>query len=289
MEEICMLRKIKNHEFKLLSEFIYDISLDISHTSFPVYTDEIKTKQQFMERSEKGINQSNEQILVFEKNGNIEGWIHYYVISDDKYLGICSMSVRSGYAEAFHELLAYWKEKYPQYKFSLYFPEENHEILCYMNEHGYQDILQDVVDVLLFQNYELYDESKKVVEIGLENFEIFRKIHQQFEENMYWNSDHIKDSIDNWKIFAYEDGGECLGALYYNGIHNTDCEIFGLDLVSDCNRSDVAEALLVSSLNTAKMNGAKSMYFFHDTEISPIVSKLGFKCITIAHYFEGIL
>ena len=284
-----MLRKIKNHEFKLLSEFVYDISLDISHTSFPVYTDGVKTKQQFMQRSEKGLNRSNEEILIFEKNGNAEGWIHYYVIPDDKYLGICSMSVRSGYAEAFHELLAYWKEYYPQYKFSLYFPEENHEILRYMNEHGYQDLSQDVVDVLLFQDYKLRDESKNVAEIGLANYDVFRKIHQQYEGNMYWNSDHIKDSIDDWKIFAYEDQGTCLGAIYYNGIHNADCEIFGLDLASDCNRAAVAEALLVVSLNAAKIDGASSMYFFDDTEVHPVASRLGFRCVTIAHYFEGAL
>ncbi len=162
-----MLRKLQTREFQELSEFVYDLSLDLSRTSFPVYTDGIKTKQQFLKRSEDGLHRSDEEVLIFEKDGNTEGWIHYYVIPADKYLGICSMSIRSGYAEAFDELLAYWKEKYPQHRFSLYFPEENHEIMDYMPAHGFQDRSQEVVDVLLFRNYELQHESKNVTRIGI--------------------------------------------------------------------------------------------------------------------------
>ena len=284
-----MLRKIQNQEFQEVSEFVYNLSLDLSRTSFPVYTDGIKTKQQFLKRSEDGLHRSDEEILIFEKNGSIEGWIHYYVIPVDKYLGICSMSIRSGYAEAFDELLAYWKEKYPQHRFSLYFPEENHEIMDYMLAHGFQDRSQEVVDVLLFRNYELQHESKNVTRIGLENFDVFREIHGQHENGMYWNSDRIKERIDNWKIFAYQQQGCCLGAIYYNGIHNADCEIFGLDLSEDCDKAAVAEALLTASLNTAKNDGANSMYFFNDAEIHTVASRLGFQCVTVAHYFEESL
>ena len=284
-----MLRKIQAQEFPELSEFVYNLSLDLSRTSFPVYTDGIKTKQQFLKRSEDGIHRSDEEILVFEKNGSTEGWIHYYVIPSDKYLGICSMSIRSGYAEAFDELLAYWKGKYPQYHFSLYFPEENHDIMRYMSAHDYQDLSQEVVDVLLFRNYELHHESENVTRIGSDNFDVFQEIHQQFEDEMYWNSDRIKDAIDDWMIFAYKQQGRYLGAIYYNGIHNADCEIFGLDLSDDCDKAVAAEELLIASLNAAKRDGANSMYFFNDAEIHTITSRLGFQCVTIAHYFEDSL
>ncbi len=282
-----MLRKIRNQEFQEVSEFVYHLSLDLSRTSFPVYTDGIKTKQQFLQRSMDGLHRSDEEILIYEKDGGIEGWIHYYVIPADRYLGICSMSIRSGYAEAFDELLAYWKKNYPQYRFSLYFPEENSEILQYMHTHGYQDRSQEVVDVLLFKNYELHHESEHVTRIGSDNFAVFQEIHQQFEDEMYWNSDRIKDTIDDWKIFAYEQKGRCLGAIYYSGIH--DCEIFGLDLSRDCDKAAVAEALLTASLNTAKNGGANSMYFFNDAETHTVADRLGFQCVTVAHYFEESL
>ncbi len=80
-----------------------------------------------------------------------------------------------------------------------------------------------------------------------------------------------------------------LGAIYYSGIHNADCEIFGLDLSDDCDKSTVTEALLIASLNAAKEDGANSMYFFNDAEIHTIAGRLGFRCVTVAHYFEESL
>lgn len=284
-----MLRKINISEFDALAEYTYQLSQNLSKTSFPVYTDEIKTKQDFLHRSRDGIQRSDEEILVFQNDSTVQGWIHYYVIPSARQIGLCNMTIASGYADAFGELLQYWKEHHPGYQWGLYFPEENQEILNYMAEHDYPDFGQEIVDVLLFENYEYQEETGTVLTIDSDNFPIFREIHRHFETEMYWTSDRIQHSLDDWAIFVYEAHEEFVGAIYYNGTHSQNLEIFGLDILEGHRSPAVIQALLIACLNTAKHAGANSMYFFNDTQIHKITHNLGFHRVTTAHYFEGTL
>lgn len=281
-----MLRKIETTEFEELVEFAYEVSQDLSKTSFPVYTDGIKTKQDFLLRSRDGIQREGEEILVFQKNGQVEGWVHYFTIPSAKYIVMCNMSIRSGYAEAFAELLEYWKQEYPGYLWSVYFPEENQEIAAFMKEHHYEEKSREIVDVLAFQDYEKKEDNGHVVEIQQNNFSVFREIHQPHEQGMYWTSERIENTLDNWAIYAYKENDQYIGAVYYNGKGSQNLEIFGIDLLPEVDNPNVIRELLISALNGAKDAGANSMYFFNDESTHEIAKKVGFRCVTTAHYYE---
>lgn len=154
-----------------------------------------------------------------------------------------------------------------------------------MKEKGYVDKEQEVVDVLLFKNYEIREETKNVISINRQNYEIFRELHTCLDDKMYWSCDRIFKSIDDWRIYAYMDRGDCLGTLYYNGKTRKDLEIFGIDGRNGQCETKVIESLLISCLNEAKITGAKSMYFFNDQETHKVVKEMGFTCVTVAHYF----
>lgn len=282
-----MLRKMQRNEFEQYVNFAYELAMDLSHSGFPVYTDRVKTKEDFVRTSREGTERDEDEILLFEHNGVVEGWVHYFHMSGEKYIGVCSIIIREGFAKALGEVLAYWKEKFPGYSWHMYFPEENKEAVSYLKECGYEDRSQEVVDVLLFEDYLGKPESGDVVEIGKDNFEIFREVHSRYESSMYWTSDRIAASIEKWEIFAYIKDGECKGILYYFGKGAADLEIFGLEAPEGKCSPEAAEKLLVSCLNQAKMSGAKSMYFFNEAPICEITKKLGFKCVTVAHYFEA--
>ncbi len=281
-----MLRKMEASEFEKIAEFTYELSQDLSKTSFPVYTDGVKTKADFMNRSRQGMEKANEEILLYVKEGTVEGWVHYFTIPSAKYIVMCNMSIRSGYAAAFAELLEYWKREYPGYLWSIYFPEENQEIAAFMKDHHYEEKSHEIVDVLVFQNYETKEESGHVVEIDQHNFSAFREIHQQYEQGMYWTSDRIEEALDHWAIYAYQEDGRCIGALYYNGKGSRNLEIFGIDVLPEAKRSDVVRELMISALNGAKAHGASSMYFFNDQDTHEIAESVGFHCVTTAHYYE---
>ncbi|MBQ7874085.1 MAG: hypothetical protein IJ306_02825 [Oscillospiraceae bacterium] len=282
-----MFRKLTEPEFEKYAEFAYELALDLSHASFPVYTDGIKTKSDFIEQARASFSRRDEEILLFERNGKTEGWIHYYRIDEDKYLGPHSILIKNGYAEALGELLEYWRAKFPGYSWHAYFPEKNREALSFMEKKGLSDPEPETVDVLFFEKYSPEPESENVIKIGPNNFDVFRKIHCKTDGDMYWNCDRIAQHLADWSIFVYAEGGDPLGTIYYNGKGTADLEIFGIDYA--CGEFDpkITEALLINCLNSAKECGAKSMYFFNDPETHKIAEKLNFDYITTAYYFEG--
>lgn len=281
-----MLKKLEPEQFEQYIDFAYELAMDLSKASFPIYADGVKTKDFFINQSKKGLEHENEEILLFEQDGIVEGWIHYFFIKEDNYIGPNNILVRTGYAEALNELLLYWKEHFPGYKWHTYFPQENQKALSFMEEKGYVCKERQVVDVLLFDNYTPRVESKNVISINKENFEIFRQLHRYLDDKMYWSSDRIFQTIEQWQIYAYMDQGTCLSTLYHNGKGKADLEIFGIDSNNSACESKVIEALLISCLNKAKQNKANSMYFFNDEQTHKITKELGFTCATVAHYFS---
>lgn len=283
-----MLKKISEAEYNLYKEQIYRLSSDLSFCSFPIYSDGVKTEELFYEKSLKGLTSDSEEILLYEREGTVLGWIHYYFIAEDKYLGISSMLVESGFGEAMRELLGYWRERYAGFTWCLYLPLENSEGLDFMSENGHPEDSRSIVDVLLFKNYRTGAESGSVRRINEDNFRIFADIHGRYDNEMYWNSERIEKALEKWRIFAFFKEKECLGALYYICV-GKNLEIFGIDYANEKYDPIVAEALLISGLNSAEKEGAESMYFFNDEETHSVAEKLGFVRITDACCFEGIV
>lgn len=281
-----MLRKMKNGEFEQYVDFAYGLALKLPHSGFPVYTDGVKTKEDFISRSRMGLCREEEEILLFEYQGCVQGWIHYYDIREDRYLGVCSILIRDGYERALEELLEYWSTKFPEYTWSMFFPEENKEALAFMKKRGYQDRGQEAVNVLLFENYFVKEESSSVIPVDVQNFDLFRKLHSSFEEGMYWTSDRIEAAIDHWGIFVFVEEESSRGALYYNRQTTRMLEIFGIDVHDEEDAPVIVEKLLISCLNRAKEEHAESMYFFNERFPNEMMEELGFHYITTAHYFE---
>ena len=90
-----MLRNLQPTEFDQYVDFAYDLALDLSQASFPIYNDGVKTKEYFIERSKKGMERDNEEILLYEEDGVVKGWIHYNFIEEDAYIGANNILVQS--------------------------------------------------------------------------------------------------------------------------------------------------------------------------------------------------
>lgn len=283
-----MIHKITKSEFDKYVDYIYAISSDLSRSAFPIYADGVKTKEFFYTKSKKGLTQTGEEILLYDQGGSVQGWIHYYFIESDKYLGLSSMLIKSDFGKALSELFQYWRERFGEYSWCFYLPSDNVEGLDFMKKNGFSAASRDTVDVLLFKDYIPGRKYENVIPISSGNFELFGNIHRRYDEEMYWTCDRIKNDLDRWRIFAYIEKGKCLGALYYV-CAGKDLEIFGIDYAEEQYAPDVTEALLISGLNAAKAEGAQSMYFFNDDMTRAIAEKMGFRRITEAFCFEGVI
>lgn len=260
-----MLRIPTANEFEEYSERAYVLALDPSRSSFPSYADGIKTKEDFLAIAKRGFESENEEIYIFEHGGEMRGWIHFYVLTEDKYIGIEAFETDGFEKEQFAEFVALLKEKYTGYEVTAGFPSQNERAVSAAIENGFEIIEESAVNILFFSDYEPQSESGRVEPLTKKNLAVFAKLHDKVE--MYWNTKRLTEAYfdgDKWRIYLTEkDGKEA--AIYFVYAENI-AEIFGLDF-SDGFDGTAAEELLTAALNEAKKNvSAKAMYWFTEDE-----------------------
>ena len=271
-----MLNKLMECDFDKHIEFAWELAQDQTKSGYPTYTDGIKTKQDFIAREKETFLKANEEILLFEQDGQVEGWIHYCALPQDNYLDLCVCNIRRGTRTALEEFLAYAKENFPGYELYLGFPKCNAEAISLLRERGFDCIDESFHDVLFLDTYKLLPEIPEIIPVTKENFASFRTLHDQIKEPMYWNSDRLLKSLDTWKIYLYEKNDSAAGAIYYMD-ENVMLEIFGVDFPDGVYNQETFRALLTKALNEGKRTGAKYFCFFTDHDSHPISLELGFR------------
>lgn len=274
-----MLRECTEQEHKEYADFVYKLALDQSKSGYPTYRDGIKTKEMFLERSQKAFLRDTEKILLFEHEGMVEGWIHYDWLPEDHYLSTVSFNIDTHTEQALQEFLNLMQEQFKGYDLLLGYPKENEKAVHFLSTHGFECIEDDYHNTAFLNAYEPIKASDRIIRIEKANYEYFRHLHTKVEDNMYWNSDRIYADIDNWMIFAEVHDGDPVGCVYYRTAADGWFEIFGIDLKDDTSDSELFRNLLGKALNSAKELGGKTMTFFCDKECQETVSKLGFECV----------
>ena len=260
-----MLRIPTANEFEEYSERAYVLALDPSRSSFPSYADGIKTKEDFLAIAKRGFESENEEIYIFEHGGEMRGWIHFYVMKEDKYISLEAFETDGFEKEQFAEFAALLKEKYAGYEVTAGFPSQNERAVSAAIENGFEIIEESAVNILFFSDYEPQSESGRVEPLTKNNLAVFAKLHDKVE--MYWNTKRLTEAYfggDKWRIYLTEKNGKA-AAIYFVFAGNI-AEIFGLDF-SDGFDDSSAEELLTAALNEAKKHGsAKAMYWFTEDE-----------------------
>ena len=260
-----MLRIPTANEFEEYSERAYMLALDPSRSSFPSYADGIKTKEDFLAIAKRGFESENEEIYIFEHGGEMRGWIHFYVLTEDKYIGIEAFETDGFEKEQFADFVALLKEKYAGYEVTAGFPSQNERAVSAAIENGFEIIEESAVNILFFSDYKPQSESERVEPLTKKNLAVFAKLHDKAE--MYWNTKRLTEAYfdgDKWRIYLTEKNGKA-AAIYFVFFFYF-AEIFGLDF-SDGFDGTAAEELLTAALNEAKKNvSAKAMYWFTEDE-----------------------
>ncbi|MBQ8638882.1 MAG: hypothetical protein IJ468_06910 [Lachnospiraceae bacterium] len=274
-----MLRICTEQEFEKYIDFVYHLALDQSKSGYPTYSDGIKTREMFIQRSQKAFSRNTEEILLFESDGVVEGWIHYYWLPDDNYLSTVSFIICSHTEQALQEFLEFARERFKGYDLFLGYSTENRQAVHFLSAHGFECIENDYNNTAFLDRYEPIAVSDRVIRVTKENYESFRRLHDNVEGDMYWNSDRIYADLDNWIIFVMLQDGEPVGSVYYLTDDDGWFEIFGIDRKDGVFRAEIFRELLGKALNTAKELGGKYMTFFCEDEEQEIVGTLGFECV----------
>lgn len=271
-----MLTKLKKKDFAKYIDWSYNLALDISHSSFPTYSDGVKSKQDFINTALRSFSDTNREILLFIHDGKVCGWINYYFLPEDKYVGLEAFNTENNTKIALKEFENYCKSRFKGYSLYLGFSTENKEAVAFFNENGYKLLETSYPNVFHFADFKPLKCSNNVIEITKENFNLFESLHSAIDEDMYWNVKRIYDNFDNWHIYYYEDKNT-RGAIYFTG--KTVMEIFGVDFLNSDFNFAVFKELLIKCMNVCHSLLAEHLYYFSENNESKILSELGFKCL----------
>ena len=172
-----MLRKLKETELDKYMDFAYTLALDQSKSSYPTYTDGIKTKEDFTQSAKDAFSREDEEILLFEEDGEVHGWIHYYVLKEDDYLKIQVFNVESGVERAIDEFISYVTEKYAGCTVYFGLPKANQNAISHLQKSGFTKDEESLVGVMHFEAYQLKTGAEGIVTVTRENYGEFASLH----------------------------------------------------------------------------------------------------------------
>lgn len=270
-----MLVKATAEDINKYGGWVYNIALDQSKSGYPTYTDGFKTKEDFLRDARESVTGDAQEILLFFHEGNMEGWIEYFWIAEEKYLQLSGCNINTATEIALTDLLCILEERFQGYSLYFGFPKANVNAIEFLQKNGFACIEDDYNNSFFFDDYELRPVSENVAEADARNFVDFRLIHSQVEGEMYWTCDRIFEKLDSWKIYLYYEGGKAIGTIFFTGKGDY-LEIFGVEFLDEKFEKEKFRALMVTALNEGKSMGAKYLTFFCEEREQAVVEELGF-------------
>ena len=275
-----MLIPLQEKDFDKYIDFAYELALDPARTFYHVYFDGIKTKADFIAKARRTFTRPTEEILLYQEDGAVEGWLYYFYWPEDRYLQLASSSVRRNMAQALEELSGYLAQRYPGCDWMIGFPAENREAEAWAKGAGFRQFDDAQNYSFFFDRYEPVPDDASVERIRLENFEKFQRVHRTIEADMFWNCQRIREKLPEWTAFVAEEDGVA-GEILARNLDGGMCEIYALCCEDGNYHEGLYRRLLTRFLNEGKRQGAKYLTFFVGTEeeMNRIMPGLGFQLV----------
>lgn len=278
-----MLLEAKHQEVAAHLDFAYRLSQNFSTASFPTYCDGIKTKEDFETRALHSLEDPCSKILLFVVDGQLCGWIDYYWLERECYIGIHVFNVKDFQAQALEEFIQYANLHHPGYLMTLGFPVENRTSLDFLEKSGAKLVDQSDVYVLDLDSYQCLSYQGDIVEVNQANWQDFARLHDPHQE-MYWNTDRLQEAINQqarkqWHIYLYYREGKAVAAIYF--IYTPLLmEIFGVDYDQQIFDPMLFKNLVIKALNVAKLDQQRYLTYFADVQESPLLKAIGCHFVT---------
>lgn len=269
-----MLKRITENEFNQYIDFAYNLAMNKEKCSYPVYYDGIKTKDDFYKEEKESFKSKTSEILLFIHNNNVEGWINYYFIDEDKYIQISSFSINNYTSLALDEFITYINNKFIGYELYLGFPEDNVEAINYLNLKA--ELIEEAYNnVLLIDNFKKDNLNNNIIKIDKNNYHYFAKLH--IDKDLYWTSERIYDDLNNWIIYLKLENNKPLSTIFATNMEDDAYEVFGYYL--EDNNKDSLKELINTLIVDSKANIKYIVLFEESDENQKILLKIGFNLI----------
>ena len=276
-----MLRAVREEELDGLIDAFWPFALDLKQSTYPTYTDGVKTRGEFAETIRRAFREDWGEVLVHVLDGADNGLL-VIDVAVDEFVSLHVCLTRAQLPECLGEVLAYLRGKHAGKMLWLGFAPENAEMLAFAETQGFR-LLDDSVN----WNIALADWQPCVPELAVmpvsgENFGAFRILWT--DEDMYWNAERIEAALNRWMLFVTADGRGAVACMD----EGTMLEIFGFQYASGYD-ADVHRSLMAACLNAAKAKGAGYLTYFSDRSEAAVMRSLGFRRVSDYRCYEMTL
>ncbi len=273
-----MLTKITKQQFDSCIDYAYSLALDITKSSYPTFTDNIKTKSDFVDMSLRGLEGDNE-ILLFTHNGTVHGWVQVFWEEDNRYLQLQAFLIDNYIDIAITQLDKYIADNFVGYEVYMGFAPDNKQACSYLSK-SYKLIEHSYNHVLHFSNCKLSPcHDVPLTKIDRDNFHLFASMHDSVADT-YWTSSRLQDNLDKFYIYVAMACNKPVGYIYYN-IAGGMAEIYGVQY----DNTTTLQLLLSCALYNCAVLGAEHMCYLATAEQSDVLVQLGFDFISQYYCF----
>ena len=269
-----MLVKATREDIEQYMDFAYLIALDQTRSGYPLFSDGVSTKEQFVNHVWKGYENDDRDILLFMIDGVMEGWIQFFYIEQDRYLQTNGFLINKNTEQALAEFMEYAGVHFAGYDLYLGFPRRNSRAITFLQKHGGRLIEESYHDIFVFDVSAIQQEATGLVKVTESNFSEFREIHQT-DPDTYWSSERIYSTLNEWVIYLLYRDGIAIGYVCARG-----GEIFGLGYRDNIFDQCTYKALVTVILRDLKAAGYRHMIFFNDEESQSAALDMGFTCVS---------
>ena len=267
-----MLTRLTEAEFNRYISWAYSLATTPAHASYPSYMDGVKTREEFITRARRGID--DEEILLFTHEGSVCGWIQWYAITEEQYAQTVTCLISEHQEEALWEFSAHVAARYPGYTLDIGLDGANAATAQALAKAGFTLLDHSVNHTLFFAEYKPEEPLPGTSLLLPGEEEVFRLLHNA--PDMYWSAERILANMACWQVYLHRECGKAVAALVCQA--DKWPEIFAIFFEGDAFRIDVYRSLMTACLNDLHAQGCHHMTCFEeDTNALAVLAQLGFR------------
>ena len=273
-----MLRCVCAEELAALLDVFWPVALDLTRSTYPTYTDGVKTRGDFAQAVRRALREDWGEVLIHVHEG-VDNGLLVIDVADDEFVSLHVCLTHAHQPECLAEALAYLRTRHAGKTLWLGFAPENTEMLAFAQANGFA-LLDDSVNWnIVLADWQSCAPEAAVLPVCGENFDAFRVLWT--DKDMYWNADRIEAALNRWMLFITADGRGAVACMD-EGVM---LEIFGFQY-RDGYDAEAQCALMTACLNAAKAKGARYLTYFSDRDEADVMRSLGFRRVSDYHCYE---
>ncbi|WP_061996840.1 hypothetical protein [Clostridium sp. ATCC 25772] len=274
------------NDFSEILDFAWSLCQDNKKNSYP----RRKSKEDLQSGIEKAINSDTRKIIACYKENMLMGVCSFFWIEEEMYIQTNMFLIKDNYNITADEIINYLKNKFKGYNLLIGITFDNKDAIKYLESRNFKCIESSIDTRLYKENYKVRNIEKTINLLQSNQFEEYAKFHDKYAKDMYWNSEHIKESFDDFNIFVYMENGTIMGSIFVRDL-KIEAEVIGLFIDERVKGKGIESNLINVMIKNIykKYTDINDIVYFidEDSEIELDSAKeLGFKIIDKYRCYE---